>query len=653
MRFKYIHILAAVFLVIGMTVQTFVSYRYARKHVQIKLDLQMQLVQEKLRFELYDAYDVAVQLEDFVSEMDNPDDLMEETRSVIKHYPQFYSCYVAFSENRFPKEGKWYCPCSYRVGDTIYTIDFGDAKHDYFAREWYHGAVNNEAGFWSQPYRDEDYKEMIFTYSYPITDVQGNVTCVIASDFSVKWLQARLNADKPFDEAVFVLHSTNGEPIAASDEGLQITDNGEWLISSTTLKPIDLDLMIAVPRSFVWAGISWGIWIQFTVFLLGIILVGVLIRRLWLAREESVKLNLIERDMQIANQIQMGILPKDAYNDEHVALKGTLIPMREVGGDLYDYHKEGDCLWFIIGDVSGKGVPAAMFMSATVNLFRAAGRRLNSPKAIMEEMNVVLSDNNPSFTFVTAFIGRLDCQTGKMTYCNAGHCEPIIKGKGFVVCEPNIPLGYNGNFEFKEQETSLAPGDTLVLYTDGVTEARDAQHRMLGKAWWMEIVEHREDLPEAVKNYIGKADPTDDITLMTIRHQRAVQPLTLRVPTREDQWPVLRHTIHEYGTCLGIEPKALKKLEVAAEEAVVNILHYSQAGFIEMALSVHPSPSSLHLVLTDDGLPFDPTAYETKAEAVAERQVGGLGISLIRQIADEVHYERIQNTNNLTIIKQL
>ena len=292
-------------------------------------------------------------------------------------------------------------------------------------------------------------------------------------------------------------------------------------MSRKTLEPIDIDLVMAVPRSFVWAGIRWGIWMPFVVFLLGIIIVGVLIRRLWRAREESAKLELMQRDMQIANRIQMSMLPKDEYREDGLELKGTLIPMREVGGDLYDYLKEGDALWFIVGDVSGKGVPAAMFMSATVKLFRATGRRLNSPKAIMEEMNFVLSDNNPSLTFVTAFIGRLDCKTGKLIYCNAGHCEPVIvesqKSKvESIVCEPNIPLGYNGNYSFVEQETSLAKGDTLVLYTDGVTEARNAEHKMLGKRRWMEIVAQGGDLLKAVKAYIGDAEPTDDITMMTI-----------------------------------------------------------------------------------------------------------------------------------------
>ena len=519
MRYRYIHILAAAFLIFGMGIQTIVSYRYASKHVQDKLDLQMQLAQEKLRFVLYDAYDVTIRLENFVKdEMTCPEDLQEETKLIIKHYPQFFTSYVAFPEYRYPEKGKWCSPCSYRVGDSLFTKNYGDETHDYFTREWYHGALESgDAGFWSHPYRDEDFDETIFTYSDDMRDKEGNLVCVIASDFSVSWLQRILDQCKPFDEAVFALYSSDGEELAVSGEQSDVHFDNHWLVRRKTLEPIDIDLVIAVPRSFVWAGIRWGIWLPFAVFLLGIIIVGVLIRRLVHAREESAKLELVEHDMQIANRIQMGILPKEEYRDERVEVRGTLIPMREVGGDLYDYHQEGDALWFIIGDVSGKGVPAAMFMSATVNLFRAAGRRLDSPKAIMEEMNYVLSDNNPSLTFVTAFIGRLDCQSGKLTYCNAGHCEPMIKGKEFLDCEPNIPLGYNGNYSFVEQETKLKKGDTLVLYTDGVTEARNAEHKMLGKRKWAEIVAQGGDLMHAVKMYMGAAEQTDDITLLTIK----------------------------------------------------------------------------------------------------------------------------------------
>ena len=411
--------------------------------------------------------------------------------------------------------------------------------------------------------------------------------------------------------------------------------------------------------------------------MLGILVVGLLIRRI--TRDEQVNARLetekkvLSHELEIAHDIQMGILKdtnekQKAQGNGDIELQTLLVPMREVGGDLFDFHREGDELWFIIGDVSGKGIPAAIFMSAAVNLFRAAGVRATSPKEIMEEMNAILSENNPSLTFVTAFIGCLHIPTGELLFCNAGHCAPLIKHKLSAVnqhsavsiqpsevrclqIEPNIPLGYDGRYCFVEQGCMLGEGDTLVLYTDGVTEARNERREMLGLKRWSDIVAKNEDLPNAIKHFIGQADPTDDITLMTICKKSPVLPMTINVPCREDQWPVLRNAIHSFGLCIGMERKALKKYEVAAEEAIVNILHYSQANDIEIVLSSQDSAFTIQLM--DDGLPFDPTEHTPNNKTIDERQIGGMGIHLIRQIVDEMHYERKKEKNILRMVKLL
>lgn len=680
MRYRYLHITAALFLIVGMGVQFIVSYRHATRQVQERFDLEMQIAQEKLTFELYDAYEAEEQLESVVAEnLNHPENLLEETRAFIKRYPNFFTCYVAFPEYRYPEKGRWYCLSSFRVKDSIFSMVFGDEKHDYFTREWYEGAVQSGrgGGFWSQPYIDEDFDEPIFTHSDDMRDKDGNLLCIIGLDFSVNWTKRLLEQFRPFDEAVFVLYSSNGTLLTASEDLKggkgELFDERDWVVSRRTLEPINIDMVTAVPRRYVWESIRLGILLPLAVFVLGILIVALLIRRLVHDEKENARLGtekeVMAHELQIAHDIQMGILKgerlkveseRNAGGERDVELYATLLPMREVGGDLYDFHREGDELWFIIGDVSGKGVPAAMFMSAAVNLFRATGVRANSPKEIMEEMNAVLSENNPSFIFVTAFIGRLHIPSGQLLYCNAGHCEPLIvrsvKGDRTSVeslrMEPNIPLGYDGTYKFIEQGCMLGEGETLVLYTDGVTEARDCSRRMLGKQRWADMVAQGEDPLSIVRRYIGEAEPTDDITLMTIRKLGAVQPVALRVPNREDQWPLLKRTIHECGLCIGMDKRVLKKLEVAAEEAVVNIRHYSQAT--EIALEVISRQSEISVQLTDDGVPFDPTTcVNDPAKQVDERQIGGLGISLIRQIADDLRYQRIGNTNQLTIIKNI
>lgn len=677
-RFKYIHILAALFLLLGMGVQSYVSYSRALFRLQEKMDLEMQIAQEKLRFELFDALDASSQIADKVKKcLEHPDELYDKTSELLNRYPNFYSCYVVFPPYYYPEEGKWFGLTSYRTKDSIISRPFGNAEHDYFEREWYKGAVQSTEGYWSTPYRDDDFDEPIYTYSKVMRDEEGKLICVIGIDFSLNWIHNLLEHFKPFEEAVFMLYGSNGTLLAMSNGAPANGFGNSWIITSKTLQPINIKMVTAVPKRHIIQSLRLGTLLPFGVFVLGILVVGLLIRRI--TRDEQVNARLetekkvLSHELEIAHDIQMGILKdtnekQKAQGNGDIELQTLLVPMREVGGDLFDFHREGDELWFIIGDVSGKGIPAAIFMSAAVNLFRAAGVRATSPKEIMEEMNAILSENNPSLTFVTAFIGCLHIPTGELLFCNAGHCAPLIKHKLSAVnqhsavsiqpsevrclqIEPNIPLGYDGRYCFVEQGCMLGEGDTLVLYTDGVTEARNERREMLGLKRWSDIVAKNEDLPNAIKHFIGQADPTDDITLMTICKKSPVLPMTINVPCREDQWPVLRNAIHSFGLCIGMERKALKKYEVAAEEAIVNILHYSQANDIEIVLSSQDSAFTIQLM--DDGLPFDPTEHTPNNKTIDERQIGGMGIHLIRQIVDEMHYERKKEKNILRMVKLL
>ena len=677
-RFKYIHILAALFLLLGMGVQSYVSYSRALFRLQEKMDLEMQIAQEKLRFELFDALDASSQIAEKVKKcLEDPDELYDKTSELLNRYPNFYSCYVVFPPYYYPEEGKWFGLTSYRTKDSIISRPFGNAEHDYFEREWYKGAVRSTEGYWSTPYRDDDFDEPIYTYSKVMRDEEGKLICVIGIDFSLNWIHNLLEHFKPFEEAVFMLYGSNGTLLAMSNGAPANGFGNSWIITSKTLQPINIKMVTAVPKRHIIQSLRLGTLLPFGVFVLGILVVGLLIRRI--TRDEQVNARLetekkvLSHELEIAHDIQMGILKdtnekQKAQGNGDIELQTLLVPMREVGGDLFDFHREGDELWFIIGDVSGKGIPAAIFMSAAVNLFRAAGVRATSPKEIMEEMNAILSENNPSLTFVTAFIGCLHIPTGELLFCNAGHCAPLIKHKLSAVnqhsavsiqpskvrclqMEPNIPLGYDGRYCFVEQGCMLGEGDTLVLYTDGVTEARNERREMLGLKRWSDIVAKNEDLPNAIKHFIGQADPTDDITLMTICKKSPVLPMTINVPCREDQWPVLRNAIHSFGLCIGMERKALKKYEVAAEEAVVNILHYSRATEIEMVLSSQDSAFTIQLM--DDGLPFDPTEHTPNNKTIDERQIGGMGIHLIRQIVDEMHYERKKEKNILRMVKLL
>ena len=530
MRYRYIHIFATLFLIAGMTVQFLMSYRQARHHVQETTDLKNQIAHEKILFEIYDAYEVIDQMKRYVAEnQSQPNEMLKGTSDLLERYPTFFCTHIDFSENFYPEKGKWCSLFSYRLNDTIRSMNTAGSQFDYSQREWYKGALNSgHKGYWGKPYWSDVINKTLFTYSDDIVDSLGNVICVVGVDFSLTWMQQLLEQFKPFNEAICLIYSSDGTVLTASEnlaghDPLHLSED-KWILSRRTFDDIDIEMVIAVPKHYIWEDILWNILWPLIVFVLGIMVVGILIRRMLRDHEENARLEtekkVMSHELQIAHDIQMGILRYDFPQDEDVVVRADLLPVREVGGDLYDFYRLGDVLWFIVGDVSGKGIPAAMFMSAAVNLFRSALGHQMSPRAIMIEMNVVLSENNPSVTFVTAFIGRLHIPSGQLLYCNAGHLPPLVKSADHQVrtvkMACNFALGFDEKMIFEEESCMLGEGEKLVLYTDGVTEANNAAGKMMGKKQWMDIVANDDDLLEAVKRYIGEAEPTDDITIMTI-----------------------------------------------------------------------------------------------------------------------------------------
>ena len=681
MKKKALPIVCAVFLVIAMTVQFFVSYSREKADLMKQIELKMDLAQKDFIFEVYDMHEATDEITHFFSEFeDNKDELYALLETVLRHYPGLYCCYVTYPPESSLYRGQWSCPTAFRVqGDSIITYD---AKHTipYEQRDWYQGALkSDEEGYWSLPYNDGTHADPVFTYSQKVYDSRDKMVGVAGADCTLAWTAQLLEDIKPYDDAVCQLLSSDGTLIVGNDA---VTMSYDMIVFEKVLSPTDMRLVIHVPKCHIRRGIAGVSLITLFVLLTGILIIGLLLNHIKKEQDAFVRMEtankLMEHEMQIAHDIQMGILKGDngqwTMDNGDIDLEAKLIPMREVGGDLYDYHREKDELWFIIGDVSGKGVPAAMFMSAAVNLFRAAGAHSASPKEIMEKMNAVLSENNPSLTFVTAIIGRLHVPTGELLYCNAGHCAPLIARSDLqessvksLSMEPNIPLGFDGKYRFVEQGVLLGEGESLVLYTDGVTEARNETRKMLGLEKWEEIVAGREpkvqSLLTQVKKYIGKAEQADDITLMTIRKNSAVEPQILRVENRMDRWPEMRAALHDHGLCAGMDPRALKKTEMAIEEAVVNIVNYSQAEWMELevrgvedaSLQDGASAYRLEITLRDNGIAFDPTKQaEVDTEQVtSERQIGGMGIALIRKIADEVRYRRTDEINELTIIKKI
>ena len=242
----------------------------------------------------------------------------------------------------------------------------------------------------------------------------------------------------------------------------------------------------------------------------------------------------IESELRIARGIQMGMIPKSfpAFPErEDIELAARLVPAKEVGGDLYDFFIENDKFYFIIGDVSGKGIPASLVMAVTCRLFRSVSSHFDRPEEIIASLNNSLSDGNEFNMFCTAFLGILDLKTRHLDYCNAGHNAPLmIDSKGNVSAVdvvPNLPLGLFGGFPYEGQETKLDRQMMLYMFTDGVTEAENNAKELLGDERLSALLKLNASLtPDEiidetfalVDRHADGAEQSDDITVMCFKY---------------------------------------------------------------------------------------------------------------------------------------
>ena len=232
-------------------------------------------------------------------------------------------------------------------------------------------------------------------------------------------------------------------------------------------------------------------------------------------------------ELNVAHTIQMSMIPKTfpAFPDrKDLDLYASLTPAKAVGGDLYDFFIRDDNLYFCIGDVSGKGVPASLVMAVSRTLFRNIAAHTDKPSHIVETMNVNICDGNEQCMFVTLFVGVLDLQTGRLRYSNAGHDAPYVQDE-HLPCDSNLPVGITPDLKYSEQETMIAPGKILFLYTDGLTEAENSSQNLFGMQRINEVIATFEGSPQelietmtaAVHQFVGDTEQSDDLTMLAFR----------------------------------------------------------------------------------------------------------------------------------------
>lgn len=388
----------------------------------------------------------------------------------------------------------------------------------------------------------------------------------------------------------------------------------------------------------------------------------------------------IKSELDIASHIQMDMLSKNFSllpNNSGFELYATLKSAREVGGDFYDFFTREGKFYFCIGDVSGKGVPASLVMAMTTMLFRVLTKRAESAAHIMRELNSTMSNDNEANMFVTMWIGVVDLSTQVLTYCNAGHNQPLLlQADGTCVdvkAKACLPIGIMKNVEYTDYSLRMENQQTILLYTDGVTEAENTLHEQFGidrmrnafiasgHSTAKECIEH---IQHDVSTFVGEAEASDDITLLCLQlnnnaHKEANNVQSVVFSNKLDDVAMLQPFVESVGKYLLMAPDLVSKINLAIEEALVNVVNYAypdgSKGTITLKASWNEPRSYVCFELIDAGKPFNPLteSQPNLSSDIESRQVGGLGIFLMRNMMDEVNYEYAQGQNHLIMKKYL
>ena len=644
-----------------------------------------------------------------------PDSLWSLVSRIVDCNPYLYGCAIATVEDYYPDKGRLYAPYAFRRKDRIATIQLGREDYEYPEKEWYVKPLELNDGYWSEPYYDTGGGEMLMTtYSYPITDMKGRVAAVLTADISLDWLTDLVGTLQVYPEAfsalvsrtgtlmvcpapAFVMQKTVQEVAAtmadsttvrdvslamlAGEEGnRQVTYKGEkHYVFYAPIDRADWSMCIVVPHKEIYGDVQ-RVGLQVILLqILGILLMSYIlyaaVKNQLRYRDVTEKKNRIDSELRIARDIQMSMLPKSflaAPEHSEIDMSGIIVPAKEVSGDLYDFYVREGKLYFCIGDVSGKGMPAALVMAVTRSLFRSVSAHEKSPQRIVSLMNDSMADMNENDMFVTFFLGVLDLGSGHLWYCNAGHNAPVLTGPGkaaFLDVVPNLPLGVLPGAQFEEQETDLASGQGLFLYTDGLTEAEDRDHGLFGMDRMLETLlgscgENAEtqvkSMVSSVKSHVRGIDPSDDLTILAFRFMNptpfAGTDRHLTLLNDISDIPRLHEFMQGITDETGMGHPLSMSLNLALEEAVSNVMLYAYPAGTEgqVDIDAHIREDCFEFVISDSGTPFDPT--ETAAPDleldVAQRPVGGLGIYLVKRIMDSVSYRYENGKNILTMIKK-
>ena len=383
-------------------------------------------------------------------------------------------------------------------------------------------------------------------------------------------------------------------------------------------------------------------------------------------REAAIKEATIEKEMSIASDIQRGMLPEGRIEGEEFSVSAEMLSAKSVGGDFYDFiHVDDSHVALVVADVSGKGMPASLFMASAKASLRSNLAGGFQTDEVMKRTNSVLCDSNREKLFVTAWLGIIDLETGRMSYVNAGHNPPFLIHNGKVeklVDRPDFILGRKRRIQYNEHRITLELGDKLVLYTDGVTEAVGPDGSMYGENRLTDVLsrssgsaeEFRAAIEKDVNEFVNGVERSDDITIMVFELDKLM--------TDEGEFKDFSITQESFGEVmgyirstlegLGCPANVIRDMEICSSEILSNVDMYAYQGKGgELGVSVSIRNRRAKVVFRDKGPEYNPLLKDNPdiEMRIKDHKVGGFGLFIVRKMMDEVKYDRIDDYNMLTI----
>ena len=709
-------ITAAVLILLISGIQQYSSRKQIREDLERNAEMELVIKAIDVKHSLEDV-ELALRnrIWEFEHALPYPDSLLDVTRRIVEQNHNFGGCCIAIVPDYYPEKGRLFEPYTRRRGKVIETIQLASDGHDYSKNMNFIRAAENGISFWSEPYQDEDDPSVtLITYTFPIYDAMGDLAGVVGVDLITEWIGELLNARHMFPSSYNLLISGEGNLICGPTDKNRHKDVKQImdLINDSTVKHtpsvsgnvtlisfIDWkdrskgSVFSYTPKSIspwrlavvnydneVFAPLRKVSWINLLLTLAGLLVLAFIIqgsaRSLNKLHQANLEREHIDSELNIARNIQMSMLPKSdaTVMREDCKIFGSLVPAKMVGGDLYDHFVRDEKLFFCVGDVSGKGVPAALVMAVTHTLFRAESARETNPARIMQALNDMGCQRNVQNMFVTFFIGILDLPTGRLRYCNAGHDHPYIIGQNTrkLPVKPHLPLGVMEDIIYTTQEEKLTIGDMVFLYTDGLTEAKNAEHEEFGLKRVEAVLksfDKQDNVPteslinkmsKQVAAFVGNSEQSDDLTLLAIQYTPQKTPLVFResltLKNKVSEISKLNAFVQSATATLNMEKGLANQIKLAVEEAVINIIDYAYSNGTEgnIDITIEADEDRIRFILTDSGAGFDPTSV-SKADttlSIEDRPIGGLGVLLVRNLMDSINYERIDGKNILTLCKQ-